>query len=76
MLQKAGWKEGSGLGTSGAGIVAPINKFSYEAILVLCSSHFALHSGDGSHLTSRVWGLSCLEKLKKMMTLSKHTESV
>ena len=26
MLQKAGWKEGSGLGTSGAGIVAPINK--------------------------------------------------
>lgn len=26
MLQKAGWKEGSGLGTSGSGIVAPINK--------------------------------------------------
>ncbi len=27
MLQKAGWEEGKGLGTSGEGIKAPINKY-------------------------------------------------
>lgn len=26
MLQKLGWKEGTGLGSSGSGIVEPVNK--------------------------------------------------
>ena len=48
MLQKAGWKEGSGLGTTGTGIVAPINKSGYEAILVCVCHMFCITRGRQS----------------------------
>lgn len=30
MLQQAGWKEGSGLGSQGQGITAPVNQYAHK----------------------------------------------